>query len=77
MAVDTRIGTEAAGAAEAPEHMSLAAVLTHPLRMLVSPRTWVAAMFLVLSFGVGLFWFVALVTLVSTGAALAITLVGL
>ena len=77
MAADTRIGADVPEAPEQAEHASMAAVLTHPLGMLVSPRTWVAAIFLVLSFAVGLFWFVALVTLVSTGAALAITLVGL
>jgi len=41
------------------------------------PRTWISFLFLILSFAIGLFWFIVLVTLISTGAGLVITLVGL
>ncbi len=52
-------------------------IITRPIQLLLSVSTWAAAVFLLLSFGLGLFWFIVLVTLVSTGAGMAITLVGL
>jgi len=42
-----------------------------------SPRTWVAFLFLVLSFAIGLAWFIVLVTLIATGFGMLITLLGL
>ena len=42
-----------------------------------SRRTWIAFVFLLLSFAIGLAWFIVLVTLIATGAGLLITLVGL
>jgi signal transduction histidine kinase len=51
--------------------------LKNPLRMLISPEPWLALIFMLLSFAIGLFWFVVLVTLLSTGLGLAITLIGL
>src|SRR6185312_13218518 len=51
--------------------------LRNPFRVLISPEPWLALIFMVLSFAVGLFWFIALVVLIATGAGLAITLVGL
>ncbi len=51
--------------------------ITHPIRLLFSARLWLAAIFLLLSFGLGLFWFIVLVTLLATGLGMAITLVGL
>ncbi len=44
--------------------------------MLVAPRTWGSAAFVLSSFVLGVFWFTLLVTLISTGAGLLITLVG-
>lgn len=52
-------------------------ILLRPFSLLVSARTWLSVAFLITSFAVGLFWFVVLVTLISTGAGLAVTLVGL
>jgi signal transduction histidine kinase len=52
-------------------------LLASTLLLPVSPRTWIAFAFLILSFAIGLAWFIVLVTLISTGAGLAITLVGL
>ncbi|MCC7365626.1 MAG: sensor domain-containing protein [Dehalococcoidia bacterium] len=52
-----------------------------PLRWYLSvfrdPQTWKNALYLLLSFPMGLAYFVALVTLISAGGGLAITLVGL
>ncbi len=50
--------------------------LPNPINLLFSPRPWVAAAFMLLSFVIGLFWFVTLVTMISTGLGLAITLTG-
>jgi signal transduction histidine kinase len=49
----------------------------NPLRLLISREPWLALVFMLLSFVLGVFWFVTLVTLLSTGFGLAITLVGL
>jgi signal transduction histidine kinase len=51
--------------------------LRNPFRLLISAEPWLSLIFMILSFAVGLFWFVVLVTLIATGAGLAITLVGL
>lgn len=51
--------------------------LSNPLRLLIARETWVSLLFILLSFVLGLFWFVALVTLLSTGIGTAITLIGL
>jgi len=53
------------------------ASLTNPFRLLVARETWVSFVFILLSFALGLFWFVALVTLLATGIGTAITLIGL
>lgn len=47
------------------------------LRRMFSAEPWVAAAFMILSFALGLFWFVLLVTLISTGGGTLITLIGL
>lgn len=64
---------EALGPTARPERASLA----NPLRLLIARETWISFAFILLSFVLGIFWFVALVTLISTGLGLAITLVGL
>jgi signal transduction histidine kinase len=51
--------------------------LRNPLRLLVSREPWLAFLFMLLSFVLGVFWFVVLVTLISVGSGLVITLVGL
>ncbi len=51
--------------------------LRNPFRLFISREPWLALIFMVLSFAVGLFWFVVLVTLIATGAGLSVTLVGL
>jgi len=51
--------------------------LRNPLQLFISPEPWLALIFMLLSFAVGLFWFIVLVTLIATGAGMAITLVGL
>lgn len=48
-----------------------------PLRLLASPEPWLAAVFMLSSFVMGIFWFVLFVTLLATGFGLAITLVGI
>lgn len=57
--------------------MRARSALRNPLRLLVSPEPWLALLFMLLSFALGLFWFVTLVTLIAIGAGLSITLVGL
>ena len=47
------------------------------LRLLASPRPWAAAVFGVLSFLIGTFWFVMLVTFISMGVGLAVTFLGI
>lgn len=49
----------------------------NPLRMFVSGEPWLALVYMLLSFVLGIFWFVALVTLISTGTSLVITLIGI
>ncbi len=49
----------------------------NPLRLLFSSETWISFGFILLNFVLGLFWFVVLVTLISTGLATVITLVGI
>ncbi|MGA7669408.1 MAG: sensor domain-containing protein [Nitrolancea sp.] len=51
--------------------------LRNPLRLFFSREPWLSLIFMVLSFAVGLFWFIVLVTLIATGAGLSVTLVGL
>ena len=51
--------------------------LRNPLRLFFSAEPWLALIFMSLSLTVGLFWFIVLVTLLSTGLGLAITLIGL
>jgi len=51
--------------------------LRNPFRLLISPEPWLAFIFMILSFAIGLFWFIVLVTLIALGGGLAITLVGL
>jgi signal transduction histidine kinase len=51
--------------------------LRNPFRLLFSAEPWINWIFMVLSFAVGLFWFIVLVVLIATGAGLSITLVGL
>jgi signal transduction histidine kinase len=50
---------------------------TRLLRRMFSAEPWVAAAFMILSFALGVFWFTVLVTLISTGGGMLITLVGL
>ena len=52
-------------------------LLRNTIGLPFAPRTWIAFLFLILNFALGVFWFTVLVTLISTGAGLAITLVGL
>ena len=61
----------------APPRRPLTDLLVNPLRLLFSARPWSVALFGVLSFAIGLFWFVTLVTLISSGVGLAITFFGL
>jgi signal transduction histidine kinase len=44
---------------------------------MATAEPWLALLFMITSFVVGLFWFVVLVTLIATGGGLAITLIGL
>jgi signal transduction histidine kinase len=48
----------------------------NPLRMLFSAEPWLSLVFMLLSFVLGVFWFVVLVTLIATGGGLLVTLVG-
>jgi len=48
----------------------------NPLRMLFSAEPWLALIFMLLSFVFGVFWFVVLVTLISTGGGLLVVIVG-
>lgn len=50
--------------------------LRNPLRLLFSAEPWLAFVFMLLSFVLGVFWFVVLLTLISTGLGLSITFVG-
>lgn len=52
------------------------ATLRNPLRLLFSAEPWLAAVFMLLSFALGIFWFVVLVTLIATGFGLSVTFVG-
>jgi signal transduction histidine kinase len=49
----------------------------NPFHLLKTREPYVSALYLVLNFGLGLFWFVTLVTLLSVGVGTAITLVGI
>jgi signal transduction histidine kinase len=49
----------------------------NPFRLLLTGEPYVSAIFLLLNFALGLFWFVLLVTLIPLGVGLAITLVGI
>ncbi len=51
--------------------------LSARVRVLVSREVWLATAFLLLNALLGVFWFVALVTLISLGLGLAYTLIGL
>jgi signal transduction histidine kinase len=48
-----------------------------PFRFLLTSEPWRGALFLLFSFVIGIFWFVLLVSLISTGLGLAITLIGI
>ena len=48
-----------------------------PLRMLISGHPWLSMIFMFISFALGTAWFTVLVTLLSTGFGLAITLIGI
>ena len=52
-------------------------IVLKPFALLYSPKTWLSIAFMLTSLVLGVFWFVVLVTLVSTGAGLAITFVGI
>ena len=49
----------------------------NPLRMFFSAEPWLALVFMFASFALGVAWFTVLVTLISTGFGMAITLVGI
>ncbi|MFL5759537.1 MAG: sensor histidine kinase [Thermomicrobiales bacterium] len=49
----------------------------NPFRLLKSWEPYVSAIFLLLNFALGLFWFILLVTLIPLGVGLAITLIGI
>ena len=51
--------------------------LRNPLKLLFSAEPWLALAFMLSSFVLGVFWFVVLVTLLSTGVGMAVTLVGI
>lgn len=51
--------------------------LRNPLKLLVTAEPWLAFLFSLLSFVLGIFWFVVLVTLIAVGSGLVVTLVGL
>ncbi len=51
--------------------------LRNPFRLWISREAWLALVFMLLSFALGIFWFVVLVSLLATGIGLAITLIGL
>jgi signal transduction histidine kinase len=51
--------------------------LPNPVRLLFSSRPWVAAAFMLLSFVIGLFWFVTLMMLISSGLGMAVMVFGL
>ena len=49
----------------------------NPLQLFGSREPWLAMLFMLVSFPLGLFWFVVLVTLLSTGIGTVVTLVGI
>ena len=49
----------------------------NPFHLLKTREPYVSALFLVLNFALGVFWFVVLVTLLATGIGTAITLIGI
>ena len=49
----------------------------NPLRLVASREPWAAALFMLSSFVLGIFWFVLLVALIGTGITMAVTLVGI
>jgi signal transduction histidine kinase len=63
--------------AASPRPPLLDLLVINPIRLLFSARPWAAALFGVLSFAIGTFWFVTLVTLLATGVGLAITFLGI
>ncbi len=52
-------------------------VTRNPIRLYFSPELWSSVGFMLLSFVLGIFWFSALITMVSLGLALLFALVGL
>jgi signal transduction histidine kinase len=66
--------TYASGEGELPT--GPAPISANPLRLLTSSATWLALIFLLLSFPLGVFWFTVLVTGIATGAGLVIIWVG-
>ncbi|HEX2281987.1 MAG TPA: sensor domain-containing protein, partial [Thermomicrobiales bacterium] len=51
--------------------------LRNPLKLWISAEPWLALLFMLSSFVLGLFWFVVLVVLLSVGGSMAFTLVGI
>src|SRR5690606_6866387 len=49
----------------------------NPLRLMATAEPWLALLFMITSFVVGLFWFIVLIVLIAVGGSLAVTLVGL
>ncbi len=49
----------------------------NPFRLMATGEPWLALLFMITSFVVGVFWFVVLVSLLATGGGLAVTLIGL
>ena len=51
--------------------------LSNPFKLWVSSEPWLAFVFMISSFVLGVFWFVSLVTLLAVGGSLAFTLIGI
>lgn len=51
--------------------------LRNPFKLWISSEPWLALVFMLSSFVLGVFWFVTLVTLLSVGGSMAFTLVGI
>ena len=49
----------------------------NPFRLMATGEPWLALLFMITSFVIGLFWFIVLVVLISVGGSLAVTLIGL
>lgn len=55
----------------------MAAGFGNPRRLVFSREPWAAALFMLLSFVLGVFWFVLLVALIAGGVSMAVTLIGI